>query len=632
MVMKKAYAKTVIRTVKSNFARFIAITAVVLLGVAFVTGLGALTPLHRNTISAYFTEAGGADLVVKTESETGFTESELNLLKDSEYTVDVQPLSAFDTASGAADVFAQDSDDEGLNARIYYMPLGEMKVNEPKIIEGRAPESQREILLDRMHSENCAYGVGDKLEMSLFGSFKTEFEVVGIIENPLYFTHRGEPDLINEEPLDVIIYMDSGVTELSITQVLPNGYVINMPLPVTDAYVRTSGTEGLNIFGDGYRNRIDECVNGLKSEIDGDLVYLTTDENYSIALTDNYAEKIHVIALIFPMFFIAVAALVVLTTMTRLVEEERSVIGCYKTLGYGNGRIALKYIGFSLVCCILGSVVGLFLGEWILPSAVFPAFEGYFFFPEVVNEMHVTMGVICACVMAAVVALITAYTVLRDLKHCPAELLRPKAPKAGKKIFLEHVSFIWNRMKFRDKSTYRNIFRYVGHLLMTVISVAGSTALVLAGLGLHDVSQGVDAGDFAGFVDTVSLVSFVIILFAAALCVLVIYNLTNMNIGERKREIATLKVLGYHNIEVSMYIYREVLVMAIFGIILGLPLGFALLYFVFGYLEFGSASMVKWYSYLLTVGLVLVFVVCVDLLLHRKIRNIDMNDSLKILE
>ena len=155
---------------------------------------------------------------------------------------------------------------------------------------------------------------------------------------------------------------------------------------------------------------------------------------------------------------------------------------------------------------------------------------------------------------------------------------------------------------------------------------------MLAGFGLRDVSLDDNAGFIGGFSDTFALISTVIILFAAALCILVIYNLTNMNIGERKREIATLKVLGYRDIEVSGYIYREVLIMSIFGIIIGLPLGFGLLYFLFEYLGFGDVSMIKWYSYVISAALTLVFVGFVDLLLHRKIRKIDMNDSLKTVE
>ena len=131
---------------------------------------------------------------------------------------------------------------------------------------------------------------------------------------------------------------------------------------------------------------------------------------------------------------------------------------------------------------------------------------------------------------------------------------------------------------------------------------------------------------------TLKLVSFAIILFALALCILVLFNLTNMSIGERKREIATLKVLGYIDLEVYGYIFREILVMSIFGIILGLPLGFGLIAFIINYLDFGSINSIKWYSYISTIILVICFVGVVDLMLCHKIKKIDMNDSLKSTE
>ena len=625
-----AYLKTVLRTVKNNFARFIAITAVVMLGLAFVSGLGAIPPIYEDTVSGYFEGADGADMIVKSKS-AGFSDGDLETLAGIGGVEEIQPVSSFDTATGYVSVSAAGGDGEEYNARVYYLPLADMKVNPVSVIDGRMPEKPREIVVDRMISKNTpALSPGDKLNLSLFGSIKTEMTVVGIAENPLYFTREGEPD-IEEKELDVIVYVDSGVTPLTIRTLL-DGYIVETPLPVTDVFVRMSGAEALNVFSDEYREKSGTVKAGIEEAFGDSVACLTTGENYSLVLTEEYSDKIKVISLIFPLFFIAVAALVVLTTMTRLVEEERSVIACYKTLGCGNAKIALKYVGFSMACCVLGAVIGIFAGVWILPAAIFPAFDALFFFPELIEGLHVSMGVISGAIMTLAVALVTAYAVLKDLRSKPAELLRPKAPKPGKKIFLEHVPFIWNRLKFKYKSTYRNIFRYVGHLIMTVVSVAGSTALVLAGFGLRDVSLNDDVGILSGFADTFALISMVIILFAAALCVLVIYNLTNMNISERKREIATLKVLGYRDSEVSGYIYREVLIMAVFGIIIGLPIGFGLLYFVFGYLDFGSVSMVKWYSYLISAILVLVFVGFVDLLLYRKIRKVDMNDSLKTLE
>ena len=621
----KAYGKTVVRTVKSNFARFIAITAVVLLGTAFVSGLGALPPVYEDTISEYFVSSQGADFVVKTESETGFSDEQLSSILDTDGVEKTTAFTSFDTASEAVSA-------DGYNARIYYTELNDDAVNPFVLTEGKKPENSSQVLVDRYTLENTGLKIGDKIKLGsdTIAGFSEESEICGVVENPLVFTKEGEPDLINEENLELIVYVDASVTELYVPYATPVGEM-KIPLPVTDVYVKASGVEGMNIFSKDYAD-ITNAVKERIEAIDESFTCLTTRENYSCALTEEYSDKINVVAVIFPIFFIVVAGLVVLTTMTRLIEEERSVIGCYKTLGYSNLRIALKYMGFSLTCCVLGALIGVFAGVWILPAVIFPAFDVLFFFPTLVLNLHVNMGLITAAIMTAVIVAVTAYVVLSDLKTKPADLLKPKSPKPGKKIFLEHVPFIWKRLKFKYKSTYRNVFRYVKHLIMTVISVAGSTALVLAGFGLRDVSLDDNAGFIAGFSDTFALISTVIILFAAALCILVIYNLTNMNIGERKREIATLKVLGYRDIEVSGYIYREVLIMSIFGIIIGLPLGFGLLYFLFEYLGFGDVSMIKWYSYVISAALTLVFVGFVDLLLHRKIRKIDMNDSLKTLE
>ena len=168
------------------------------------------------------------------------------------------------------------------------------------------------------------------------------------------------------------------------------------------------------------------------------------------------------------------------------------------------------------------------------------------------------------------------------------------------------------------------------HKRLTALVLAA--ALVLAGFGLYDLSQHPEAtGLPGGMAESFAPISLVVILFAAALCVLVVYNLTNMNIGERSREIATLKVLGYRAGEVAGYVYREVFIMAIFGIILG-PLGYGFLYFVFAYMDFGSMSVVQWQSYLYSVLLVFLFIILVDLLLIPKIRKIDMNASLKSVE
>ena len=175
------------------------------------------------------------------------------------------------------------------------------------------------------------------------------------------------------------------------------------------------------------------------------------------------------------------------------------------------------------------------------------------------------------------------------------------------------------------------MFRYKKHLIMTILSVAGSTALVFAGLALLNVSEAMaeNGGSYAKMTGSISMIAVVVIVFALLLCVFVIYNLTNLNVGERKREIATLSVLGYHGEETMGYIYREIMMMAVVGAIVGIGLGMVLIYYVLEYLEFGSLWDAKWYAYVLSFVLVILFVALTDLLLARKILNIDMTTSLK---
>ena len=168
---------------------------------------------------------------------------------------------------------------------------------------------------------------------------------------------------------------------------------------------------------------------------------------------------------------------------------------------------------------------------------------------------------------------------------------------------------------------------------MTVVSVAGSTALIVAGFGLYDISNSDSLGaDMSNMGSSLSLVSFVVIIFAVFLCLLVIFNLTNMNIGERKRELATLKVLGYHDWEVSGYIFREIFISAFIGIVFGVPAGYGIAAFIFGYLDFGSVADINWYSYLSSAVIVVALILIADFIMHFKIKKIDMTSSLKTVE
>ena len=186
---------------------------------------------------------------------------------------------------------------------------------------------------------------------------------------------------------------------------------------------------------------------------------------------------------------------------------------------------------------------------------------------------------------------------------------------------------------FRYKSSFRNIFRQKKNLILTSLSIIGSTLLVLIGFALFDASFALkEDALFGNVASTMGIISMVIILFAVAMAIVVIYSLANMNIADRQRELATLKVLGYHDRECSFYTFREIMIISILAVIIGIPLSTLVVAFVLQYLDFGTINDVKWYSYLGTFGIIIVTTLLVNLLLYPKIKAVNMNDSLKVID
>ena len=198
------------------------------------------------------------------------------------------------------------------------------------------------------------------------------------------------------------------------------------------------------------------------------------------------ADKIAAIARVFPAFFFLVAALVALTTMTRLVEEERSQVGALKSLGFSSGAIALKYLLYAASASLLGSAVGLLVGMKLFPTVIINAYGIMYRVPQVVAPFQVHYALMASLAATACVLLATLSACWAELRETPARLLLPKAPKAGKRVFLERIGPVWRRMKFTHKVAARNLIRYKKRFFMTVIGIAGCTALLVTGFGLRD--------------------------------------------------------------------------------------------------------------------------------------------------
>lgn len=534
------------------------------------------------------------------------------------------------------------------------------------------------------------------------------------------------------------------------------------------------------------------------------------------------ADKVEAIAQVFPVFFFLVAALVALTTMTRMIEEQRTQIGTLKALGYGKLTIAMKYVLYAATASILGSFFGLVVGFQVFPRVIWGAYDIMYTLPAFSAPFRIPYALVSSLAAVICTLLATIGACYSTLMECPARLMLPRAPKPGKRVFLEHIPFIWKHLSFTKKVTVRNLLRYKKRFFMTVIGIAGCTGLLLTGFGLRDSIQDIiskqyedicqynmmasltdgdslqepalqailgdtgkiqtslpvhqengevtvddttkdvtlfvpeRAGDLPQFIhlqdrrsgealsftedqvvlteklaeqlgvrsgssitiknadgkaatatvsgvtenylysyaymspalyqslygsspeystvlslltdtsaqarddlskallaiDDVSSVQFttdlsssfadvignidyiviVLIISAGLLAFVVLYNLTNINITERQKEIATIKVLGFYNREVCAYVYRETLLLSLIGTVAGLVFGIFLHAFVVKTAEVDMVMFgrtIKWTSYVFAAALTMVFSALVNLVMYRKLKAVDMVESMK---
>lgn len=548
---------------------------------------------------------------------------------------------------------------------------------------------------------------------------------------------------------------------------------------------------------------------------------LDRESHYSYMDYRNTAEGIDKLSNVFPVFFFLVAALVCLTTMTRMVDEQRINIGTLKALGYSMGTIAKKFIYYSFFASTIGSIIGLACGFSFFPVIIYNAYRIMYLMPDMVHHISILIIIIVLFAAIGLTTLVTYFTCRIELRETPSILMRPKAPKEGKRILLERIPFIWDKFNFTGKVTIRNLFRYKKRFFMTTLGIAGSTALLLAGFGIKDSIKtivnkqfgviyryemaaelksdvnalqredikssldenssikdyaliknerckisvnneeeevnlivpneyndfesffnlkeraskdgielpkdgvaitekvakliGAKIGDeikivnnndnkgiikisaivenyvghniymdseyyektfnrklyanqiiiklneneavnevgseiinidgITGVVNTIGLkeqfndtisslniVIIVMILSAGSLAFVVLYNLTNVNISERIREIATIKVLGFYDKEVSSYIFRENILLTIFGLGCGLGLGVIFHRFIMVTVEMENMMFgrnIDLISFIYAAALTITFSIIVNLVMYFKLKTIEMVESLK---
>ncbi|MCC8128473.1 MAG: FtsX-like permease family protein, partial [Clostridiales bacterium] len=270
---------------------------------------------------------------------------------------------------------------------------------------------------------------------------------------------------------------------------------------LADAYIEL--TDGEAEYADGLQEYEDakaeaeaeladarQEIEDAQAEVDeidaAEWYILDRTDNTGFASYDQDAERMGKLATLFPTVFFLVAALVCLTTMTRMVEEQRVQIGGLKALGYSSGDIARKYVGYGLIASLIGSAIGLILGGIGIPWVIVSCWKIMYDYPGVVLTFSWPTALGCAGAAVGCCTLAVLASALTALRATPASLMRPKAPQAGKRVWLEHIPFIWKRLSFSYKVTVRNLFRYKKRLFMTVIGIAGCTGLIITGFGLRD--------------------------------------------------------------------------------------------------------------------------------------------------
>ena len=618
----KTYFKTVRRMFKKHVIRLLSLIGIVLISVGFISGIGSPSDMIKDSVENYYKSHNVSDFIVK--SKTGsFSEEQISAVKARYGELNVQTGMSLDIQTG-----------EKRSLRLYFLDLQNMNVNKPELTEGE------EITAD---DENCVYAevkdnvikgyyVGEKVEIDLTSALnlpkecKISVTVKGIVESPLTFGKDGEPSYNNPEDTEI----PDNMAEIKKLDLLEN--ILYCPvglcsfLPTGEMYIKTENRNLFDCFSSGYEKYVEEEKTELKNILGEDIRVITLYDNYSFKSIISSADKVRGIGNILMIIFIAVTLLVVLSSMMRMMDEERAQIACLKTLGYGSFAIVMRYVFFALVALAAGGGAGFFVGygvswlicyvfgySYIMPPISVIINPGYYF---------LSIGVIIAVTLIAVFVL-----GMRLSDNAPADLLRPKPPKKGKRILLEKITFIWKRLSFKYKSSLRNVLRYKTRFLMMLVSVAVSAGLVYAGLALLDMCL---FGNFGS--SAIIGIAVVVVVFAGLLTAVVINTLTTINISEREREIATLMVLGYHDGEICGYIYREIYISTFLGIIFGYPVGIGFATLVFKTIGFGSVGNVSWFMWLLVPVIVFFFTLLVTLMLRPKIVKTKMNESLKAVE
>lgn len=491
--MKTKLLKHIFMKIKDNYKRFLSLICMAFLGVGFYAGIQSSSPDMLKTLDNFYDENNVYDISVI--SNVGLTEDDLlklSKIKNVELAINIQEK----------DTYLEIEENNYVVKLIEY----NSQMNNVYIKEGRLPKNNNEVSVDNALLENNNLKLGDSITID-----GKKYSIVGNVISPLYFSAERPNSNLGSGKVDYYIYVYNGFLDLE---------------AYSNIYITVKGAKKYLTNSDSYK----KLINNVKKDIDlikdkqQDIRYdelysdiIETSEMYGISIDEskfikpkwyiydrldntsykeliNASDNLKKIGNIFPIIFFAISVLVSLISMMRMIEEDRVENGTLKSLGYNSFHITLKYVIYSLLATTIGSSVGAIFCSYMIPSVIWNIYKKIFFIPKFIyllksdyNALGLWICILCICGTSVIVC-------IKNLREVPANLMRPKAPKSGKKILLERINFIWKKLKFSDKITIRNIFRYKSRVITTILGIAGCTALILAGFGLKDSIK--DVTDF----------------------------------------------------------------------------------------------------------------------------------------
>lgn len=495
--------KNLLREIKRTFTKFLSIFAICALGVAFFAGIRATSPDMKEAGDRLYNTYNLSDISVI--STSGLTADNI---RDLESIEGIQAV----RASLFVDAMARGTGEKEKNLRLYSMPIKlkseyaplidlipdygidtspEYEMNGVEIVSGRMPLNDTEIALDNTLEGSLVKQLGDEITLTTAGGSVT-LRVVGFIRSPMYISlfERGTSSIGNGTS-DGFAYA-SGNAISSLGTKLPVMSLLNTYYTRADIVI--SGKEGLSAYSDEYEalvNEVTDRIEDYASTQSGTWYIQGRSGNPGYSDYSENTDRIAAVGDVFPLIFFIVAALVCLTTMTRMVEEQRIEMGTMKALGYGGWQIAMKYAVYAMSACISGGVVGAIIGFKLFPYVIMKGYSIMYYLGKLETPYRADIAFMAIAAMAVCTAAATFSACYASLKEVPATLMRPKAPKAGRRVLLERIPFIWKKLSFTSKVTVRNLFRYKKRFFMSVIGIAGSGALLVTAFGLNDSIFGI---------------------------------------------------------------------------------------------------------------------------------------------